>query len=280
MINDPAPEFTQVNSTSQLTQLNPSLSAGMQKNFGRNMSAGLFLGRAQRSGSLTEKYINYFPVGQDPYEMLGNPMLDPEVNNQADLTFEWKTGNTLINIDLFAAYMQNFISSVKDTTLSPRLPMSPGVRQFINIDKAFKTGLELNWVQKLPWGMQHQLGLAYTYAQDLERSEPLAEIPPMDLRYTLKGSYFNEKLVPELAFRYVLKQSRISEEFGETASPSFANLDVKLTYNISAKLKLNAGVSNIFDNDYYEHLSRSVRGTKDPILAPGRNFFAGVSLVF
>jgi iron complex outermembrane receptor protein len=61
----------------------------MQRYLGESISTALWLGRAQRSGSLTERFINYFPVGQDPYEMLGNPQLLPEVNNQADLTFAW-----------------------------------------------------------------------------------------------------------------------------------------------------------------------------------------------
>lgn len=279
-VNDPSPEYTQVYSKTQVSQLNPGFSLGLQKQLGSDISIGLFLGRAQRSGSLTERYINYFPVGQDPYEMLGNPQLDPEINNQLDLIFEWKTEKTALNIDVFASYMQNYISSVIDTSLSPSLPMSPGVRRFINIDEVFKTGFEFNWTQILPLGLQHQLGIAYTYAQDLARDEPLAEIPPMDVRYTLRGNYFKAKLIPEIVFRYVMEQSRISEEYGETVSPSFTNLDVKLRYDISKIIKVNAGVGNIFNVNYYEHLNRSVRGTKDPIYAPGRNFFAGISFVF
>ena len=86
--------------------------------------------------------------------MLGNPMLDPEVNNQLDLTLEWKTPSKfVVDVDVFFAYMQDFISSVIDTTLTPRLPTSPGVRQFVNIDNAFKTGFEISWSQKINQGI-------------------------------------------------------------------------------------------------------------------------------
>ena len=279
-VKDPSSEFIQVFPKTEVTQLNPALSAGMLKKFGQHIQAGLWLGRAQRSGSLTERYINYFPVGQDPFEMLGNPQLDPEVNNQLDLTFKWATEKTAISVDLFGAYLQDYISSVIDTSLRPRLPMSPGVRRFINIKDAFKTGFEVNWRQKLAVGLQHQMGIAYTYAQDLEREEPLPEIAPLDFRYTLRGSYLDGKLQPEAIFRYVLEQSRISTEYGERVTPAFTLLDVKLSFELSKTVRFGAGVRNLFDETYYEHLNRAPRGMNDPIFERGRNIFASVNITF
>jgi iron complex outermembrane receptor protein len=279
-INDPSSEFVQVHSKSDVTQLNPSFSLGILKDFNSSIKGGLWLGRAQRSGGLTERFINFFPVGIDPFEMLGNPQLDPEVNNQVDLTFQWKSDAAVINVDVFASYLQNYISSIIDPNLNPRLPMSPGVRRFINIDQAFKTGFEISWLQELPAGLQHQLGVAYTYGQDLERDEPLPEIAPLDFRYTLLGRYVEGKLRPELQFRYVAEQSRNSTEFGENATPSFILIDVKTEYQFSDQFILNFGVNNLLDKSYFEHLNRSVRGTNAPILAPGRNLFINLNFEF
>ena len=280
-VNDPTQEFTQVNPETQITQVNPSLSLGILKDFGNKVQTGLWLARAQRSGSLTERFINYFPVGQDPFEMLGNPQLAPEVNYQADLTFKWHLAEkSIINVDVFAAYLQDYISSVIDTTLTPRLPMSPGVRQFINIDEAFKTGFEVSWDQILFGGLSHRMGIAYTYGQDLERDEPLPEITPLDVRYAIYGSYLKDRLRPEVVFRYVADQSRASAEFGETVSPSFSLLDVKIGYQITSGLSVNAGVNNLLDENYFEHLNRSVRGANAPIFAPGRNFFLNLNYSF
>ncbi|WP_430933372.1 TonB-dependent receptor domain-containing protein [Saccharicrinis sp. 156] len=279
-VNDGSTEFMQVYSQTDKTQINPSISLGTSLKLNKTVTLGLWLGRAQRSAGLTERFINYFPVGQDPYEMLGNPNLDPEINNQVDLTFEWATKKSVIDFDFFASFMQDFISSVIDTNLTTRLPNSPGVRQFVNIDKAFKTGLEINWTQELFAGLRHQMGLAYTYAEDLERGEPLPEIAPLDFRYTLRGSFLGDKFRPELNFRHVMEQSRISSEYGETKTPSFSLLDVKLSYQISNAVQIAAGVNNLFDENYYEHLSRSVRGTTDPIFAPGRNVFGSLNISF
>ncbi|MBD3749625.1 MAG: TonB-dependent receptor [Sphingobacteriales bacterium] len=280
-LNDPAQGFTQVNPETQTTQVNPSLSFGILKDFGNKVKSGLWLARAQRSGSLTERYINYFTVGQDPYEMLGNPQLAPEVNYQTDLTFTFNFyEKSSINVDVFAAYLKNYISSVIDTTLSPELPSSPGVRRFVNINEAFKTGFEISWNQVLFAGLSHRIGIAYTYGQDLERDQPLPEIAPLDARYALYGSYLKNRLKPEVTFRYVTKQSRTSTEFGETVTPSFNLLDFKIGYQINSSIFLNAGVNNLFDENYYEHLNRSVSGTNKPIYAPGRNYFINLNYSF
>jgi iron complex outermembrane receptor protein len=279
-IRDVSQEFAQLNPDISATQWNLSLSAGAQKSLSQSLKLGLWLGRAQRSGSLTERFINFFPVGQDPFEILGNPNIDPEINNQLDLTLEWNRENTALNLDVFGSYLQNYISSIIDPSLNPRIPMSPGVRRVINIDEAFKTGFEISWVQQLFNGTQQQLSLAYTYAQDLERDEALPEIPPMDIRYKLKGTYLNNLISPEVSLRYVLQQNRVSQEFGETVTPDFLVMDLNISYNLTNNIRLNAGVNNLFNENYFEHLNRSVRGSMDPIFAPGRNIYTNLSIQF
>ncbi len=279
-IADGASEFTDVYQDTDVTQINPGLSIGGINNFENNFSLGLWLGRAQRSGSITERYINYFPVGLDPYEMLGNPELDPEVNNQVDLTLGYKSSKTTIDVGLFASYLQDYISSEIKDDLTPRLPNSPGVRQFVNIDEALMTGFEISWNQVIVKGLQHQMSLAYTYGQDQVRDEPLPEIAPLDFRYTLTGTFLNDKLLPEVTFRHVIKQDRISTIFGETETPSFTLIDLSATYQATGFLSFSAGVQNIFDKAYYEHLSRSVRGAARSIYAPGRNIFVSVAIDF
>jgi iron complex outermembrane receptor protein len=280
-LNAVSDEFSNVYSETGITQLNPSFSLGLLKELNSSFRTSLWLGRAQRSGGLSERFINFFPIGQDPFEMIGNPALDPEVNNQVDLVFNWTPNNkTSVNIDVFTSYLTNYISSFIDPTLSPRLPMSPGVRRFVNIDEAFKTGFEVSWSQQLVAGLRHQLGLAYTYGQDLEREEPLPEIAPLDLRYALSASYFDEKLTPSLSFRYVAEQSRVSNEFGENPTPSFALIDFNIDYQIRESLTIHTGIQNILDENYFEHLNRSVRGSSAPIFAPGRNIFANLTLNF
>jgi len=277
--NDPDTNFASLYNDLEKTQVNPGISAGINKALNANNNLSFWLGRVQRSASLTESYINFFPVGLDPYEMIGNPDLNSEINNQADIIWEFKRPKTQISFDVFAAYLQDYISSVIDPNIDPKMPSSPGVRQYININNALKTGFEASWQQDIAWGVQHNLSLAYTYGKDLERDEPLPEIAPLDIRYTLMGKYFNNTLFPIVSIRHVIKQDRISEEFGETKTPSFTLLDATISYRFLKFCSATVGVNNLLDQAYYEHLSRSVKGSDPtPIYAPGRNVFVSLNI--
>ncbi|SOE22520.1 iron complex outermembrane recepter protein [Spirosomataceae bacterium TFI 002] len=252
------------------TQLNPNASVGMLKNLNKGVSLGLWIARAQRSASISERFINYFSIGQDPYELLGNPSLSPEINNQADLTFEWRTKKVLVNLDVFASYLNDYISSVIDPTLKPKTTMSPGVRRFVNLGDAFKTGFEFSWTQQFNKQFSHGLATSYTYGQNLESGEALPEIAPMDVRYNLGGEFFDGTLRTSIVLRYVAKQGRIATEYGETETPSFSTVGLNCEYLIMKNLSVSAKVLNLFNQNYYEHLSRSVASVSSRVYAKGR----------
>lgn len=271
---DIAAEFTNIYKETTQSQINPGLSLGIIKNLNDKYALKLWAGRSQRSGSLTEKYINYFSVGRDAYELLGNPRIKPEINNQADLIFELKTEKTYFNVDVFASCLQNYITSVIRTDLKPRITSSPGVRQFLNTGNAFKTGFEINWKQYLIFGFQHQAGIAYTYGVNKEIEEPLPEIAPLEFRYSITGKHLNNKLNTEISLRHVLKQDRISVSFGEKETPSFTIMDASISYKLIKSINIAAGIQNIFDVAYYEHLNRPLNGSSTEfIYNRGRNYF-------
>ncbi len=271
-------DFASKNPETAAQQINPNISVGAVWGVSDELSLGVWLGRAQRSGSITERFINSLPVDRDPYEMLGNPVLDPEINNQIDLMLGYKTLDTSLDISVFASLLHDYISSEIDPALKPAMPSSPGVRRYVNIKEAFMTGFEATWKQQLFAGLKHKMSLAYTYGQDEIRNEPLPEIAPLDFRYTLWGSYFGERLTPMVTFRHVMQQERISAAFGETETPSFTLVDLGITWQMQKNLGLTAGVKNLFDVAYYEHLNRSVRGESRAIYAPGRNVYLSLFL--
>lgn len=278
---DLASEFVANSPDNDITQINPSVSLGWDQLLGKNWSLGLWLARAQRSASITERYINYFPVGLDPYELVGNPQLAPEVNYQTDFVLRYEQKSTQIRVNVFAAYLQDYITSFIRPDLNPRLPMAPGVRQFVNVGEALLSGAEFSWQQDLPLGLQGEIQIAYTYGENLESAEALPEIAPLDMRSTLRANFLQDKLQANLTWRHVWEQNRISQEFGENPSPGFALVDLGLNYHLNATWHFAAGVQNIFDTNYYEHLNRAVRAAEtNPIFAPGRNFYANMRLNF
>ncbi|MCT4589295.1 MAG: TonB-dependent receptor [Carboxylicivirga sp.] len=252
-------------------QINSSLSLGISRRLSSHWSCELWLGHAERSASLSERFINFLPVGVDPYEMLGNPELSSEKNRQVDLNLKYKNASTLIQLSGFVASMKDFISSEIRDDIDPKMPGSPGVRQFTNIDQARLSGFEITWSQLLLKPLQHNLSLAYTYGKNEDSGEALPEIPPLDMRYTLMGTFFKNRLKPELRLRHVLEQKRIAKSYGETQTPAFTLVDLSVNYQISKHIELNASIHNLFDETYYEHLNRSVKGSLKPIYAPGRS---------
>lgn len=272
---NPDPRFSEKYTSMESNIVRPSLSIGGTRVFGSSASLGLWLGMASRSPGITERYINQLPVGLDPYEMLGNPDLNPEVNNQLDIVFRYHTHNTRLNLNLFSSFLWDYISSEIREDLNPYMPSSPGVRQYINIDRAHMLGGEMSWTQV--WGkyLNHNLGVAYTYGQNQEMDEPLPEIPPLEIRLQLEGSLWKNRIHPVLAFRQSLQQDRVAQSFGEMETPAFFVMDAKVSWLISKSLSLTVGAQNLLDEAYYEHLARSVRGSeKRPIYSPGQSMYA------
>lgn len=275
---DPDKGFFSKNRQAVRAQLNPGISIGGIRHLRNGFEYGVWLGRSQRSASLTERYINSFSVGVDPYDMLGNPSLKPEVNNQLDISLRYQGRAASIDVNLFGSLLRDFISSEIDPSLTPTMPSSPGVRRFKNIGKAMMTGFEMTWNQRWPGAWQQQIALAYTFGRDLVHKGPLPEIAPLDLRIHIVRGFLNNKLTPGITFRYVLAQNRIARNFGETKTPGFNLLDLDVNYRVFKNSTLTFGVKNVFDMLYYEHLTRSVRGTDYAIHAPGRNIFLSVSV--
>jgi iron complex outermembrane recepter protein len=276
-IRHAATEYTTIHGKSPIIQLNPSVSLGITREVAQDIDIGLWLGRGQRSGSITERFINFFTVGLDPYELVGNPALRPESNNQVDLNLSINKERYRISYNLFSSWLQEFITSEIRPDLSPRLPSSPGVRMFANIKNARLSGFEASWVQTWPLNFQHQVDVAYVYGKNILKSEPLPEIPPLDFRLRLSRKFFKNKLKPEISLRQVLGQNRISPSFGETTTGSFTLIGIKASYYFDQYFKISGGVHNIFDKAYHEHLNRRFSGTDRNILDPGRNIFLVLS---
>ncbi|RMH65461.1 MAG: TonB-dependent receptor [Calditrichaeota bacterium] len=258
------------------TRINPNFSIGGITRWQR-FTAGLWLGRAQRSAGLSERFINSFPIGLDPYDMLGTPNLKPEANNEADLTLGYGTDNFQMKVNLYASYLTDYISSEIDTTLSPTMPSSPGVRRYTNIDAAMTTGFELDMEYHWRYNVRQRLNMAYTYGKNLALNEPLPEIAPLDIRYELRVPAFGKRLQTALTVRHVSQQDRISRRYGETVTPSFTTVDSRLSWQFIQGVTLSLTAANMFDVAYYEHLSRNMKGSGRPLYAPGRNFILSVT---
>lgn len=274
---NPSSKFKALYANMQATDVNPSMSIGISRQWAGNWHTGLWLGRGVRSASIPERFINSLQIGIDPYEMLGNPQLKPEANHQADLIFGYKTQKTSVQWNGFASMVTNYISAVK-TTIPPRFG-APGVRQYINLDKALLYGFEFSWMQQWLPELMQQFTAAYTYGKNNDNGEPLPQIAPFDLRYSLEARLWNNSLLPYAQIRWVAKQGRVATDFGEAATPEFTNVNIGVKSEPVKNLQLTASVNNVFNRAYREHLSRFIRPTL-PLNNLGRSLVIMASYSF
>lgn len=274
----PSAKFNALYKDLSNVDVNPSMSIGITRQWSGRWFTGLWLGRGVRSASITERYINSLQIGIDPYEMMGNPLIKPEKNNQLDLVTQYANNNTVIKMNLFGSYVQDYISAVKNAALKPIFG-APGVRQYVNIDKAIMLGFDISWQQSMGKYFKHLFTVDYTYGQNAVAKIPLPQIKPLDIRYLLEGYFLSQKLVPYLQFRYSAEQNRVATDFGEAKTPSFFVANAGVKYNINNDLQFTFAINNIFDKGYREHLSRPINSSLY-LTEPGRSFLIMLSYKF
>lgn len=278
--------------------VNISLSAGLSYKMNRNMMIDFALGRGVRSPDMVERFIILLPVGYDNYDYLGNPGLKPENNHQADLTLtKTSKAKCKISANAFFSYITNYVTGVKvpPSELMPQTAGVLGVKRFINLDQAYMYGFELTWASPVQKLWSSSISVAYTTGfnpeatryiyengnatgSEMVKNDPLPEIPPLVANIKFDYKFFENRLVPELNLRLVAPQHRVSAAYDERTTPGFMIAGLKLFYSYNPQLSLAAGVNNLFDKGYYEHLNRRVIGSKMSLYEPGRIFYLNVIL--
>lgn len=259
--------------------LNPSISVGINRIFSPSFQAGIWLGRGVRSASITEKFINYLPVGLDAYEVVGNAQLKPEANTQLDLILAYKTQHTSLQATVFVSSVQHYISAVVDPTLQPVVTTAPGVRRFINISYARLSGFEFTWGQKAGRFLRNEFSATYTKGQNRELDQPLPEINPFEIRNKLTAALFENTLSAYINLRHSFEQTRVSAAFSEKTTAAFTVTDLGLNISATQKMQVSVAVQNLFNISYKEHLSRYINATL-PLNSPGRSLVLMASYHF
>lgn len=292
-IDAPADDFVaEYPNLGSRTEHNVSTTASVKYMATSNLLFELAYGRGVRSANMIERFINHFTVGQDPYEYMGNPYLDAEVNNQFELgvkaksNFEGFAFNRLdYGASIYYSIYDNYIVAVIDPTLDKKyMPMQEPteVKRFTNLDKAYKSGFEIFGELAFlnDFAFKTELSYVYTKNQDLDESLPLT--PPLVTRLNL--SFEKEKIWARATYTLTSKQTDIAASFGERTTDGYGVVDLSFGVKPFEHLTLGVAASNIFDETYNNHLNFSFVNQADygrvPINDPGRNLSAFVQYSF
>ena len=74
-----------------------------------------------RTASMIERFINHFNIGIDPYEYVGNPYLDPEVNNQLEFSVNQRFSKIDLGATVFYSFMKDYITAIVDESIAKKI---------------------------------------------------------------------------------------------------------------------------------------------------------------
>lgn len=240
---------------------------GLLYSLNENVDLTVNLAHAFRSPVLEERF-QYINLGGDIY--LGNPNLKSERGYFIDTGFRIWDENISLRTNLF---LNNFDNLVIDKPV-----VADSLFQKDNVGKArlfgFDLSVEYNFLKKIIFFAT----ASFVRGEDTDNKTDLPQVPPFNGRIGLKTSSLKYVSV-ELASSIFAEQNKIA--FGEKTSPGYVLLDLYLsstTFDLSfLNVKLFAGVENIFDKAYRNHLSTN---RSSILLEPGRNFFIRTNFAF
>ncbi|HOP14181.1 MAG TPA: TonB-dependent receptor, partial [Lentimicrobium sp.] len=109
-------------------------------------------------------------------------------------------------------------------------------------------------------------------------NDPVPELPALDATMIFSYKFRKPRLKPQLTVRAVAAQNHVSISYYEEKSPGYVITDLALNYYPHKLVSLSAGVSNLFDIAYYDHLNRRLLGSNEKLYEPGRSFYINLKI--
>ncbi len=221
------------------------------------------LSRSVRTADVTERAI------ARP-DWVGNPNIDPEKHHQLDLGVQIDKGAWYLDANAYADWVDDFI-------LRDQFSVA-GVTTYRNVD-ARLAGIELaaGWETG---GWEVWGDATYTYGKNTSDSRALAQIPP--LQGQISVAYGRDAWRGGARMNWATEQSRIDPARDPGTTSGYATLDLFGSYELSQYATLLAGIDNVTDETYANHLSRSnlFDSTVTQVNEPGRAIYVKVEARF
>jgi iron complex outermembrane receptor protein len=260
--------------TNSYNKVVKSFNVKLNRLIGNSLIADIGIGYGERMPTISEMFGFYLFNRMDGYDYVGNPYLKSEANWSGEVTLNYYHNRFQVSVSGFYNHLPDYIYSAIQPDLLPMTPGANGVKIYSNISYATILGGEASLLYNLTRSLQLITAWKYSKGQN-DEGLPLPMMPPLlatsTLRYSLKS--ISVQLENEMA----LQQDRVNPFFGEDYTPGYSIMNVRASYvmNLNDKrLELTAGVENMFDKKYHNHLDWG------NISRPGRNIIASLSFTF
>jgi iron complex outermembrane receptor protein len=261
------------------TNLSGALTASF--NVDSNWVLALGVGSAVRTADASERYSDRVPASKAQFaaEFMGDPQLEPERSTQGDLWLDGRYTNLQLHVGAFARKIHDYVT-IAPTTLPPKLPLSPPtVFQYINGEATFY-GVDGSASVGLTSQFTVSASGSYLYGQDDQLDEPAIGISPVTGSLGLRFEEAMGRFYAEAIGTAVAEQDRVATSRNEGVTPGYQTLDLRGGIGLSNGVTLRAGVLNVFDEFYWNHLNARDPFTTNPVPEPGRVLFVDLGWAF
>ncbi|MFZ7096222.1 TonB-dependent copper receptor [Luteimonas dalianensis] len=210
--------------------------------------------------------------------------VEPERTTQLDVGGQWRG-------ERFDAWVSAYAGRIDDYILFTYSEggMMGQMSSVANVDARIggaEAGVEFRPAEYWTVGAN----VAYARGENRETGAALPQMPPLDAKFTL--NYDDRRWSMGVLVRAVASQDRVAEGQGNVvgrdlgASGGFATLALNGGYRFNAQAQLTAGIDNVFDRTYSEHLNLSGSADfgfpADPVRInePGRTLWVRLSLAY
>jgi len=245
-------------------------SVGIKRDF-ENSSLRFNIGSGYRAPNLIELFADGVHHGTYRYER-GNLNLVAEKSFQTDISFDINNDDSSVSFDLFYNDISDYIY------ISPSSDREDGfaVYDYMQQDSELYGG-EISFAKKtgFDW-LSYNTSLEYIFAESAD-GEALPFISPLTFNQVFNID-ISSNYSFEIDFLAKAKQGRVSMFEEETDGYSVLNLSGNwMTSFLDNDLNIFWSISNVFDKEYYDHLSRFKTAGIEEM---GRNISVGLKYNF
>lgn len=253
----------------------PMMSAAPNPSAGRERTSTLFSGFARYEHDLAGATpvtlfaglgrVQRFP---DYWELIKNESAAsvsafgtrPETTTQLDAGALYRRGPVEFSVSVFAAEIADYILVQGNVPKSAGMMGSRAAVITRNVDASTRGGeAALAWRFAEHW--KADVSLAWVRGDNDTDLRPLAQLPPLEGRVTL--AYATTAWSAGGLVRLVSAQNRFAVNQGNIVgqdlgrSPGFAVISLNASRRFGGNWRLSAGVDNLLDRTYAEHISRA-----------------------
>jgi iron complex outermembrane receptor protein len=260
-----------------------------------DLTIELALAQKTRSPIYQERYL-WVPLEVnaglgDGNNYIGNTELDPEVSHQIEIGLDWRTAGLYISPRAYFRQVDDYIQGVQTRNpvaiaVSTKANGDPTPLEFSNVE-AELYGLDMSFGSTLSEHLRLDGILSWVRGKRQDINDDLYRISPANIR--LIATWENEKLLARFEQVLVSAQDKVSRTntldpenpnniFEPT--PGYGISNMLLKYLVSSELTLTAGIDNLWDKGYTDHLTGFNRVINSDIPVghrmpgQGRHYFA------